>query len=99
MNITIEFFILELVLAPIFSLNWKLQFSGPNLFKKGSYFQSKTDKIDTAIDFCIFELVLVPSFSLNWQFWFDQIFSFDQICPKRVFLVENRKSEHHIFST
>ena len=78
MNITIEFFILELVLAPIFSLNWKLQFSGPNLLKKGSYFQSKTDKIDTAIDFCIFEFVLVPSFSLSWQFWFVQIFNFDQ---------------------
>ena len=26
MNITIEFFMFELVLVPIFSLNWQLQF-------------------------------------------------------------------------
>ena len=33
--------------------------------KKGSYFQSKTDKIDTTIEFCIFELVFVSNFTLN----------------------------------
>ena len=37
--------------------------------KKGSYFQSKTDKIDTTIEFCIFELVFVSNFTLNKQFW------------------------------
>ena len=37
--------------------------------KRGSYFQSKTDKIDTAIEFCIFELVLVSNFTLYQQFW------------------------------
>ena len=36
--------------------------------KKGSYFQSKTDKIDTTIEFCIFELVFVSNFTLNKQF-------------------------------
>ena len=36
---------------------------------KGSYFQSKTDKIDTTIEFCIFELVFVSNFTLNKQFW------------------------------
>ena len=33
--------------------------------KKGSYFQSKTDKLDTTIEFCIFEIV----FTLNKQLW------------------------------
>ena len=42
---------------------------GPNLPKKGSYFQFKTDKIDTAIELCIFELVFVSIFTLNKQFW------------------------------
>ena len=37
--------------------------------KKGSYFQSKTNKIDTTIEFCIFELVFVSNFTLNNQFW------------------------------
>ena len=51
--------------------------------KKGSYFQSKSDKIYTIIEFCIFELVFVSNFTLNmllnilkiskislfWTFW------------------------------
>ena len=37
--------------------------------KKGSYFQSKTDKIDTTIEFCIFELGFISNFTLNKQFW------------------------------
>ena len=36
--------------------------------KKGSYFQSITNKIDTTIDLCIFELVFVSNFILNKQF-------------------------------
>ena len=36
--------------------------------KKGSYFQSKTNKIDTTVEFCIFELVFVSNFTLNRQF-------------------------------
>ena len=40
-------------------------------------------------EFCIFKLVLVPNFTLNsFDFW-------DQTFPKRVFLVQNRKSSHH----
>ena len=69
MNITTEFFILDKVLVPIFSLNWQLQFFLTKFAKKGSYFQSKTDKIDTTIEFCIFELVFVSNFTLNKQFW------------------------------
>ena len=37
--------------------------------KKGNYFQSKTDKIDTTIEFCIFELVFLSNFTLNRHFW------------------------------
>ena len=40
-----------------------------NLPKKGSYFQSNADEIDTTIEFCIFELVFESSFALNKQFW------------------------------
>ena len=36
--------------------------------KKGSYFQCKTDKIDTNIEFCLFELVFVSNFTLDKQF-------------------------------
>ena len=54
-----EFFILKLVSKPIFSLNWQLQFFGPNFPKKGSYFQTKTNKTDNNVDFCLFELLLV----------------------------------------
>ena len=69
MNITIEFFIFKLVEVPIFSLNWQFRFFWPVLPTKGSYFQSKTDEIDTAIEFCIFELVFVSNLTLNKQFW------------------------------
>ena len=43
-------------------------FFGPNFPKKVSYFQFKTDKIDTTIKVCIFELVFVSNFTLNKQF-------------------------------
>ena len=68
-KITIDFFIFEVVLVPIFNLNWQFWFFGPSLSKKGNCFQSKTDKIDTIIEFCIFKLVFVSSFTLNKQFW------------------------------
>ena len=58
--------------------------------KKGSYFQSKTDKIDTTIEFCIFELVFVSNFTLKNLKFLDQIF------PRKIFMVKNRKSEHHL---
>ena len=38
MNITIQFFMFELVLVPTFSLNWQLQFFGPNLPKRVALF-------------------------------------------------------------
>ena len=42
------------------------------------------------IEFRMFKLVMIPNFSFNWQFWL-----FWPDSPKKVFLVENRKSEHH----
>ena len=70
-------------LKPIIAIFWT------TFVQKGSYFQSKTDKIDTTIEFCIFELVFVSNFTLN-NFEF-----LDQICPRKIFMVKNRKSEHH----
>ena len=66
-----------------------MQFFGQNLPKKCSYFQSKTDKIDTPIEFCIFELFFTSNFNLN-NFEF-----LDKICRRMIFMVKNRKSEHH----
>ena len=65
-------------------------FFGPNLPKKGSYFQFKTDKIDTTIKVCIFELVFV-----SISHWTNNLEFSDQTCPRRIFMVKNRKSEHH----
>ena len=45
------------------------EFFGPNLHKKGSYFQSETDKKDTTIEFCIFGLGLASNSTLNKQLW------------------------------
>ena len=88
MIITIEFFIFKLVQALIFSLNWQFQLFGPHLPTKGSYFQCKTDKIDTTIEFCIFELAFVSNFTLNKQFWI-----FGPNLPKRkIFMFKNRKN-------
>ena len=58
--------------------------------KKGSYyFWSKTDKINTTTECCIFELVFVSNFTLsNFEF-------LNQICPRKIFMVRNRKIEHH----
>ena len=89
-NITIEFFKFELVLVPIFRVNWQTTFFGPNLPKKGSYFRSKTDTIDTTIEFCIFELVFVSNFTLNKKFWI-----FGPNLPKKDIYSQNRKNEHH----
>ena len=36
--------------------------------KKGSYFQCKTDKIDTTIEFYLFELAFESNFTLDKQF-------------------------------
>ena len=61
-------------------------FFGARFPKKGSYFQSKTDKIDTTIEFCIFELVFVWNFTLNKQFWI-----FGPNLPKKDIYVEIKK--------
>ena len=50
LNSTIEFFILELVLVPIFSLNWQFFFFGPSLSKKGISSQ-KQKKMNTTTEF------------------------------------------------
>ena len=60
---------IQIVLSTIFSLNWQLQFFGRNLPKKGSYFQSKTDNINTTIEFCIFESLFVSNLTLKKQLW------------------------------
>ena len=89
MNTTIDFFIFELVyLSTSFQLKLTIAIFGPNLSKMGSYFQSKTDKIDTTIEFCIIELVFV-------KFHFEEFWIFGSDLPKKVFLVKNWKSEHH----
>ena len=46
-------------------------------------------KVNTTMEFCILELVLVANFNLNGP----DIF-LDQICPRRVFLVEDGKNDH-----
>ena len=50
---------------------------------------SKIGKVNTTMEFCILELVLVANFNLNVP----DIF-LDQICPRRVFSVEDGKNDH-----
>ena len=57
--------------------------------EKGSYFQPKTEKIDTTIEFCIFQLVFVSNFTLNKQFWI-----FGPNLPKKD-MAKNRKTDYH----
>ena len=45
-----------------------MRFSGPNFPKKGSYFQSKTYKLDIIIEFCLFELAIGSNFTLYNHF-------------------------------
>ena len=58
--------------------------------KKGNYFQSKTDKIDTTIEFCIFELVLH-----QMPFWINNFWFFWTNLPKKDIYGLNRKMKHH----
>ena len=70
-------------LSTNFSLNWQLRIFWIKFAHKGSYFQSKTDKIDTTIEFCIFELVIVSNFTLKKQLGvFGQNLSKKDICLK-----------------
>ena len=71
-----------------FSLNWQFW---PDFSKKG--FSGLKQKNWTPHIFNIIlhiQISLVPNFSSNWQFWF-----FRSNLPKKVFPVENKKSEHH----
>ena len=103
----LQLLIFELVEIPTFSLNWQFDFLDQICPER--YFQSKTEKVNIIIENSIFKLVLVPNFHLNWQFWFfwpaaqiDHFSSnwpfwfFGPNLPKKVCLVENRKSEHHL---
>ena len=45
-------------------------------------------KIDTTTEFCKFESVSLLLWTNNFEF-------LDQICPRRIFMVKNRRSEHH----
>ena len=57
-------------------------------FVQKGYLQSKTEKVNTTTEFCIFKLVKFhPKLAT-----FDCL---DQICPKEVFPVKNRKSQQH----
>ena len=76
------------------SVSTKLQVKLTNLnictkFAQKRYFPLETEEVNIPIEFCIFELVRVPNFRLNWLIWI-----FRQSLPKKVFPVENRKSEH-----
>ena len=82
-HITIEFCIFELVFLSNFTLN-KFHFEFLN-----QIFPRRVFMVEF-IEFHMIELVLVPNFSLNWQFC-----CFGRDLPKKVFPVENRKSEHH----
>ena len=86
-NITIEFYILDLVYAPNFTLNkqfWNLE---PNLPKKGISCQ-QMEKLNITIELCIFTLVLVPTFSLKWQFWFFE----PNLLKKGIYGLKEKKS-------
>ena len=65
---------------------------GPDLPKKGSYFQSKTDKIRHNHWILHIQISLVWNLSSNCQFLF-----FGPNLPKKVFLVKNWKSKHHLW--
>ena len=77
-------------LSTNFQLKLAIAIFGLNFPQKGSYFQSKTDKIDTTIKFFILKLVFVSNFTLNKQFWY-----FGSNLPKKVFPIKNWKSEHN----
>ena len=92
MNVTIEFFIFELVLSTNFQLKLTILIFWTKICQK-RYFRSKTEKVNIIIEFHIFKLVLVPNFCLNWQFWF-----FWPDLPKKGFsALKQKKWRRHIF--
>ena len=81
MNITVEFSLFELVQAPSFILITILALLPK--FSQKENLQFQRENVNLTIEFSIFELIQMPNFILS------------QICPKTVFLVQNRKSKHH----
>ena len=83
-DISILFFIFEIVYVPSFSLNWQLWIFQSNLSKKGNsnqkrkqiwnkfpqiYFSFTTEERSIMIEFSILELFKTLHFTLNKQFW------------------------------
>ena len=89
MNITIEFYIFELVLVPTFTLNNQLWILGPNLPKKGiSCWKWKNWTSPLHFAYSNYFEYQISLYTNNFEFR-------DQICPKRAFSVKNEKSEYH----
>ena len=85
MNIIIELFIFKIVKVPHLSLSWQFWFFVPNLPEK-SISSLKNIKWTTPLNsVCSNQSRYQMSLSTN---------NFDQICPKRIFLVKIRESEH-----
>ena len=72
-----------------FQLKLKILSFWIKLTQKG-YSRSKAEKVNITIEFFILELGLAPNFT-----WNKQVLIWYQLCPKRVFMVENGKSQHH----
>ena len=80
---------IKISLSTNFQLKLTIAIFWTKFAKKGSYFQSQTDNVDTTIEIYIFELVFISNFT------FKNFESFDQICPRQAFMFKNRKSEHY----
>ena len=59
---------IKISLSTNFQLKLTIAIFWTKFAKKGSYFQSKTDTIDTTIEFCIFEFVFVSNLNLTKRF-------------------------------
>ena len=60
-------------------------------FAQKGYFQLNMEEVSITIEFCISDIRLGAKFHHKLTI----LIYLDQICPKRVFLLWNRKSEHH----
>ena len=88
LNITIEFCMFELVYVPNVSLKWTFWFFGPNCPKQsisGRKLKKWTSLLNSPY---------LNYFKYQVSPWTDNFHFLDQISPKRVFPIKNRKSEH-----
>ena len=85
MNIIIELFIFKIVKVPHLSLSWQFWFFVPNLPEKSISSLKKIKWTASLNSVCSNQSRYQMSLSTN---------NFDQICPKRIFLVKIRESEH-----